>query len=53
MFDFLEALAVGFSVALIFSLIFGFVAFMRYMNYKEKTALEEYGRAQEKESGYE
>jgi hypothetical protein len=53
MFSVLEALAVGFSIALIFSIIFGFIAFMRYLNYKEKRALREYGPDQQKEASYE
>jgi hypothetical protein len=53
MFGVLEALAIGFSIALIFSVIFGFIALMRYLNYKEKRALQEHGPAQQKEASYE
>jgi hypothetical protein len=53
MFGILEALAIGFSIALIFSVIFGFIAFVRYLNYKEKMALREDGPARQKEASYE
>jgi hypothetical protein len=53
MFAILEALAVGISIALIFSVIFGFIAFMRYLNYKEKTALKDYGQSRQKEASHE
>ena len=41
--DVFEILAVGFSIALVFSLPFAFVAFMRYLRYKERIALAEQG----------
>lgn len=43
--DAIEILAVGLSVALVFSLPFAFVAFLRYMRYKERIALAEQGIA--------
>jgi hypothetical protein len=44
----LETIAIGFSIALILGTILSFVAFMRYINHKEKQVLSEY-QAQKKE----
>ncbi len=41
--DAIEAVAIGFSVALIFSIPFAFFAFMRYLRYKETISLAERG----------
>jgi len=41
--DAIEAIGIGFSVALIFSIPFAFFAFMRYLRYKETVALAEQG----------
>jgi hypothetical protein len=41
--DAIEAIAIGFSVALIFSIPFAFFAFMRYLRYKETITLAERG----------
>ena len=41
--DAIEAIGIGFSVALIFSIPFAFFAFMRYLRYKETIALAEQG----------
>lgn len=41
--DSFEILAIGLALALVFSLPFGFVAFLRYMRYKENVALAERG----------
>ena len=48
--EFLEIVAVGFSVALILSLILGFITFMRYLRYKERKVLAENGLSDEKVS---
>ncbi|MCA9999383.1 MAG: hypothetical protein KDE56_26655 [Anaerolineales bacterium] len=45
----LEAIAIGFSIALILGTILSFVGFMRYINHKEKQILAQY-RAENKES---
>lgn len=42
--DVFEVLAVGFSATMFFSTILGFIVFMRYIAYKEKEALKQYGR---------
>ena len=41
--DAIEALAIGFSVTLIFSIPFAFFAFIRYLRYKETVTLAERG----------
>ncbi len=41
--DAIEALAIGLSVTMIFSIPFAFFAFMRYLRYKETIALAERG----------
>lgn len=41
--DAFEALAVGLSVAIVFSIPFAFFAFMRYLRYKETITLAERG----------
>ena len=41
--DAIEAIAVGFSVALIFGIPFAFFAFIRYLRYKETITLAEQG----------
>jgi hypothetical protein len=41
--DAIEALAIGLSVAIIFSIPFAFFAFLRYLRYKETIALAERG----------
>ena len=45
--DAVEAIAIGFSVAIIFCVPFGFAAFMRYLKYKETIALAERGLLRE------
>ena len=42
--DFIEPLVIGFTIALIFSIILGFIAFMRYIAQKEKRMLAEYNK---------
>ncbi|MBE2221144.1 MAG: hypothetical protein IAF02_06365 [Anaerolineae bacterium] len=51
--DAIEAISIGFSVALIFSIPFAFFAFMRYLRYKETIALAERGllRPQRRSNG--
>ena len=41
--DFLEIIGIGISVSLIFGVILGFIAFMRYLSYKETIALAKQG----------
>ncbi|MGB1250140.1 MAG: hypothetical protein ACPG8W_05860 [Candidatus Promineifilaceae bacterium] len=41
--NFLEAIGVGISVSLIFSVILGFIAFMRYLSYRETIELAQRG----------
>jgi len=43
MHDFIESLAISFSIAMIFTPLVGFLLFLRYINRKEKAALAEYG----------
>lgn len=45
--DAIEAIAIGFSVAVVFCVPFGFAAFMRYLKYKETIALAERGLLRE------
>ena len=45
--DAVEAIAIGFSVAIVFCIPFGFAAFMRYLKYKETIALAERGLLRE------
>ena len=45
--DAIEAISIGFSVAIIFCVPFGFAAFMRYLKYKETVALAERGLLRE------
>ncbi len=45
--DAVEAIAIGFSVAVVFCVPFGFAAFMRYLKYKETIALAERGLLRE------
>lgn len=49
--DAVEAIAIGFSVAVVFCVPFGFAAFMRYLKYKETVALAERGLLRESRSG--
>ena len=41
--DFLEIIGIGISVSLIFGVILGFIAFMRYLSYKETITLAKQG----------
>ncbi len=43
----IEAISIGFAVAMIFGIPFGFAAFMRYLKYKETIALAERGLLRE------
>lgn len=45
--DAVEAIAMGFAVAVVFCVPFGFAAFMRYLKYKETIALAERGLLRE------
>lgn len=49
--DFFEWFVPCFVTLAIFSLIFGFAAFMRYMKYRETVALAEKGLLRQKEAG--
>lgn len=48
--DAIEALSIGFAVAMIFSVPFAFFAFIRYLRYKETIALAERGLLRPSES---
>ena len=45
--DAIEAISIGFAIAIIFGVPFGFAAFMRYLKYKETIALAERGLLRE------
>ncbi len=45
--DALETISIGFTIALMFCVPFGFAAFMRYLKYKETVALAERGLIRE------
>ena len=49
--DAVDALAIGFAIALIFSVPFAFFAFIRYLRYKETVALAERGLLRPSKSG--
>ena len=42
-----EIVAIGFSATMFFSTILGFIIFIRYIGYKEREALKQYGRKEE------
>ena len=44
MWDFISELMAGFTILMMLGMIIGFVAVMRYISYKEKTALQTDGR---------
>lgn len=46
----LETIAIGFSIALILGTILAFVAFIRYINHKEKQLLTNYPPQEKKEN---
>ncbi len=48
--DAIEALSIGFAVAMIFSVPFAFFAYIRYLRYKETIALAERGLIRPSES---
>lgn len=51
--DILETLAIGMTIVWMLIVVLGFIVFMRYLRYKERTAIKRNGRMQEKELNYE
>lgn len=52
--DLIEGLVVAFTIGSIFFIVFGFIALMRYISYKEKKAIAEAnGRLTQKEAYHE
>lgn len=45
--DAIESISIGFTIAIVFAIPFGFAAFMRYLKYKETIALAERGLIRE------
>lgn len=44
MWDFISELMAGFTVLMMLGMVVGFVTVMRYISYKERTALQAYDR---------